>query len=154
MEPLVANTSLDSDDDDLGIPPPPPPMPPHSHDHEAGGSSVVSHVAPPAIDIALTSILQSLTQRHSDLAVEKARQVAIQQQLSERMLSILQTILDGWDTLQQQLLADRTKHRAFMTHILQHIGVPVPPVQSATPHLFRLQWCQPSSQGLSCTLLV
>jgi hypothetical protein len=95
MEPLVANISSDLDDDDLGIPPPPPLVPPHSHDHEAGGSSVVSPAAPPAIDIALTSILQSLTQRHFDLAIEKTRQVAIQQQLSEQMLSILQTILDG-----------------------------------------------------------
>lgn len=95
MESLVANTSSDSDDDDLGIPPQPPPVPPHSHDHEAGGSSVVSPAAPPAIDIAMTSILQSLTQRHSHLVVEKARRVAIQQQLSVRMLSILQTILDG-----------------------------------------------------------
>jgi hypothetical protein len=64
--------------------------------HEAGGSSAVSPAAPLSIDIAMTSILQSLTQRHSHLAVEKARRVAIQQQqLSMRMLSILQTILDG-----------------------------------------------------------
>jgi hypothetical protein len=33
----------------------------------------------------------------------------------------------------QQLLVDRTKHRAFMTHIFQHTGVQLPPVQSAPP---------------------
>jgi hypothetical protein len=41
--------------------------------HEARGSSVVSPAAPLAIDIAMASILQSLTQRHSHLAIEKAR---------------------------------------------------------------------------------
>jgi hypothetical protein len=49
------------------------------------------------------------------------------------MLSLFQTIQDGQDTLQQQLLADRAEHRAFMTHILQHTGVQIPPVQSAPP---------------------
>jgi hypothetical protein len=33
-------------------------------------------------------------------------------------LSMLQTIQDRHDTLQQQLLADKAEHRAFMTHIL------------------------------------
>jgi hypothetical protein len=36
-------------------------------------------------------------------------------------------------TLQQQLLADRAEHRAFMTHILRHTGVQIPPVQFAPP---------------------
>jgi hypothetical protein len=50
------------DDDDFGIPPPPPPpMPPRSYDHEAG-SSRATPAAPPAIDPALASILQTLTQ--------------------------------------------------------------------------------------------
>jgi hypothetical protein len=30
-------------------------------------------------------------------------------------------------------LADRAEHRAFMTHILQHTGVQLPPIQSAPP---------------------
>jgi hypothetical protein len=46
---------------------------------------------------------------------------------------MFQTIQDRQDTLQQQLLADSAKHRAFMTHILQHTGVQLPPVQSAPP---------------------
>jgi hypothetical protein len=46
---------------------------------------------------------------------------------------MFQTIQDRQDTLQQQLLADRTKHRAFMTHILQHTSVQLPLVQSAPP---------------------
>jgi hypothetical protein len=46
---------------------------------------------------------------------------------------MFQTIQDRRDTLQQQLLADRAEHRAFMTHILQHTGVQLPPVQSAPP---------------------
>jgi hypothetical protein len=49
------------------------------------------------------------------------------------MLSMFQTIQDYQDTLQQQLLADKAEHRAFMTHILQHTGVQLPPVQSAPP---------------------
>jgi hypothetical protein len=49
------------------------------------------------------------------------------------MLSLFQTIQDRQDTLQQQFLADRAEHRAFMTHILQHTGVQIPPVQSAPP---------------------
>jgi hypothetical protein len=53
--------------------------------------------------------------------------------MSERMLSLFQTIQDRQDTLQQQLLADRDEHWAFMTHILQHTGVQIPPVQSAPP---------------------
>jgi hypothetical protein len=46
---------------------------------------------------------------------------------------MFQTILDRQDTLQQQLLADRSEHRAFRTHILPHTGVQLPPVQSAPP---------------------
>jgi hypothetical protein len=65
--------------------------------------------------------------------VEQARQAAIQQQMSEQMLSMFQTIQDRQDTLQQQLLADRAEHRAFMTHILQHTGVLIPLVQFAPP---------------------
>jgi hypothetical protein len=42
-------------------------------------------------------------------------------------------IQDRQDTLQQQLLQDRAKNRAFMTLMLQHTGVPIPPVQSAPP---------------------
>jgi hypothetical protein len=49
------------------------------------------------------------------------------------MLSLFQTIQDRQDTLQQQFLADRAEHWAFMTHILQHTGVQIPPVQSAPP---------------------
>jgi hypothetical protein len=67
------------------------------------------------------------------LEAEQARQVAVQQQMSERMLSLFQTIQDRQDTLQQQFLADRAEHRAFMTHILQHTGVQIPLVQSAPP---------------------
>jgi hypothetical protein len=90
----------DDDDDDFGVPPsPPPPMPPRTHDHEAGSSS---GAAPPAIDPALAAILQTLTQQQAHLA-------AVQQQMSERMLSMFQTIHDRQDTLQQQLLQDRTR---------------------------------------------
>jgi hypothetical protein len=46
---------------------------------------------------------------------------------------MFQTIQDRQDTLQQQLLQDRAKNRAFMTLMLQHTGVPIPPVQSAPP---------------------
>jgi hypothetical protein len=81
----------DDDDDEFGIPPPPPPpMPPRSHDHEAGSS----RATPPAIDPALASILQTLTQQQAHLAVEQTRQAAPHQQLSERMLSMFQTIQD------------------------------------------------------------
>jgi hypothetical protein len=52
------------------------------------------------------------------LTAEQARQAVVQQQMFERMLSLLQTIQDRQDTLQQQLLADRAEHRAFMTHVL------------------------------------
>jgi hypothetical protein len=63
----------DDDDDDFGIPPPPPPpMPPRSHDHEAGRSSATP-AAPPAIDPALASILQTLTQQQAHLAAEQTR---------------------------------------------------------------------------------
>jgi hypothetical protein len=46
---------------------------------------------------------------------------------------MFQTIQDRQDTLQQQLLQDRAENRAFMTLMLQHTGVPIPPVQSAPP---------------------
>jgi hypothetical protein len=104
-------------------------MPPRSHDHEARSSSAAP-AGPPAIDPALSMILQSLTQQQAHLAVA-------QQQMSERMLPMFQTIEDRHDTLQQQLLADRAEHRAFMTHILQHTSVQLPPVQSAPLQLFR-----------------
>ena len=56
-------TAADDDDDDFGVPPPPsPPMPPRSHDHEAGSSSAAP-AGPPAIDPALATKLQSLTQQ-------------------------------------------------------------------------------------------
>jgi hypothetical protein len=91
----------DDDDDDFGIPPPPPPpMPPCSHDHEAGSSSATP-AAPPTIDPALASILQTLTQQQAHLAAEQTRQAAAHQQLSERMLSMFQTIQDRQDSLQQ-----------------------------------------------------
>lgn len=76
MEPLGADTSSDSNDD-LGIPPPPPPVTPCSHDHKACGSRDTPSAAPPSIDPALASILQSLTQQHAHLAVKQARQAAI-----------------------------------------------------------------------------
>jgi hypothetical protein len=121
------------DDDDFGNPPPPPPpMPPRSHDHEAGSSSATP-AAPPAIDPALASILQTLTQQQAHLAAEQSCQAAAHQQLSERMLSMFQTIQDRQDSLQQQLLQDRAESRAFMALMLQHSGVLVPPVQSAPP---------------------
>jgi hypothetical protein len=121
------------DDDDFGIPPlPPPPMPPRSHDHEAGSSSATP-AAPPAIDPALASILQTLTQQQAHLAVEQTRQAAAHQQLSERMLSMFQTIQDRQDSLQQQLLQDWAESRAFMILMLHHSGVSIPPVQSAHP---------------------
>jgi hypothetical protein len=65
------------------------------------------------------------------LAGEQTRQAAAHQQLSERMLSMFQTIQDRQDSLQQQLLQDRAESRAFMTLMLQHSGVSIPPVQSA-----------------------
>jgi hypothetical protein len=46
---------------------------------------------------------------------------------------MFQMIQDRQDTLQQQLLQDRAENRAFMTLMLQHTGVPIPPVQSAPP---------------------
>jgi hypothetical protein len=52
------------------------------------------------------------------LAAKQARQAVVQQQMSKRMISLFQTIQDRQDTLQQQFLADRAEHRAFMTHIL------------------------------------
>jgi hypothetical protein len=64
-----------------------PPVPPRSHDHEAGSSSVAP-AAPPAIDPTLAMIFQSPTQQQAHLAAKKARQVAIQQRMSERMLSM------------------------------------------------------------------
>jgi hypothetical protein len=59
--------------------------------------------------------------------------VAVEQQMSERMLSMFQTIQDRQDTLQQQLLQDRVENRAFMTLMLQHTDVPIPPVQTTPP---------------------
>jgi hypothetical protein len=67
------------------------------------------------------------------LAVEQTRQAAAHQQLYERMLLMFQTIQDGQDSLQQQLLQDRAENRAFMTLMLQHSGISIPPVQSASP---------------------
>jgi hypothetical protein len=107
-------------------------MPPRSHDHEAGSSSATPS-APPAVDPALAAILQSLTQQQAHLAAEQAHQAATPQQMSERMFSMFQTIQDRQDTLQQQLLQDRAENRAFMTLMLQHTGVSIPPVQSAPP---------------------
>jgi hypothetical protein len=57
----------------------------------------------------------------------------VQQQMSERMLSMFQTIQDRQDTLHQKFLQDRAENRAFMTLMLQHTGVSIPPVQSAPP---------------------
>jgi hypothetical protein len=125
------DAAVDDDDDDFGILPPPP-MPPRSHDHEAG-SSRATPAAPPAIDPALASILQTFTQQQAHLAAEQTRQAAAHQQLSERMLSMFQTIQDRKDFLQQQLLQDRAESRAFMALMLQHSGVSVPLVQSAPP---------------------
>jgi hypothetical protein len=86
------DAAVDDDDDDFGIPPPPP-MPPCSHDHEAE-SSRATPAAPPAIYPALASILQTLTQQQAHLAAEQTRQATTHQQLSERMLSMFQTIQD------------------------------------------------------------
>jgi hypothetical protein len=107
-------------------------MPPRSHDHEAG-SSHATPAAPPAVDRAFASILQTLTQQQAHLAAEQTRQAAAHQQLSERMLSMFQTIQDRQDSLQQQLLQDRAESRAFMTLMLQHSGISIPPVQSVPP---------------------
>jgi hypothetical protein len=107
-------------------------MPPRSHDHEAGSSSATP-AAPPAIDPALASILQTLTQQQAHLAAEQTRQAAAHQQLSERMLSMFQTIQDRQDSLQQQLLQDRAESRAFMTLMLQHSCISIPLVQSVPP---------------------
>jgi hypothetical protein len=49
------------------------------------------------------------------------------------MLSMFQTIQNMQDSLQQQLLQDRAESRAFMTLMLQHSGVSIPPVQCAPP---------------------
>jgi hypothetical protein len=85
-------TAVDDDDDDFGVPPPPlPPMPPRSHDHEAGSSSAAP-ATPQAMDPALASILQTLTQQQAHLAAEQA-------QLSERMLSMFQNMQDRQDAL-------------------------------------------------------
>jgi hypothetical protein len=141
------DAAVDDDDDDFGIPPPPPPpMPPRSHDHEAGSSSATS-AAPPAIDPAIASILQSLTQQQAHMAAE-------QTWLSERMLSMFQTIQDRQDSLQQQLLQDWAESRAFMALMLQHSGVLVP--RFSLHHLlrFRLLLCQRFSQDPLFLLLV
>jgi hypothetical protein len=90
----AADDDDDDDDDDFGVPPPPPPpMPPRSHDHEAG-SSRAAPSTPQAMDPALASILQTLTQQQAHLVVEQAR-------LSERMLSMFQNMQDRQDALQQ-----------------------------------------------------
>jgi hypothetical protein len=89
----------DDDDDVFGVPPSPlPPMPPRTHDHEAGSSS---GAAPPAIDPAFAAILKTLTQQQAHLTAEQARQAAVQQQMSKRMLSMFQMIQGRQDTLQQ-----------------------------------------------------
>jgi hypothetical protein len=116
----------DDDDDAFGIPPPPT-VPPCSHDHEAR-SSTAAPAAPPTIDPALAAILQTLTQQQAHLVAEQTREAAVQQQMSERILSMFQTIQDRQDTLQQHLLVDRAKNRAFMTLMLQHIGVHIHPI--------------------------
>jgi hypothetical protein len=46
---------------------------------------------------------------------------------------MFQTIQDRQDSLQQQLLQDRAESRAFMTLMLQHSGISIPPVQSVPP---------------------
>jgi hypothetical protein len=86
-----ADTSSD-DDEGLGILPLPL-VPTRSHDHEAGSSSAAP-AAPPAIDPAMVAILRSLTWQQAHMAAEQARQAAIQQQMSERMLVMFQTIQD------------------------------------------------------------
>jgi hypothetical protein len=100
-------------------------MPPRSHDHEAGSSSAAL-AAPPTMDPALASFLQSITLQQAHLAAEQAW-------LSERMLSMFQNMQDRQDSLQQQLLQDRAESRAFLALMLQHSGVSVPPVQSVPP---------------------
>jgi hypothetical protein len=64
-------TTVPNDDDDFGILPPPP-KPPRSHDHEARSSSAAP-AAPPAVDPALATILQSLTQQQALIASEQAQ---------------------------------------------------------------------------------
>jgi hypothetical protein len=49
------------------------------------------------------------------------------------MLSMFQIIQDRQDSLQQHLLQVRAESRAFMTLMLHHSGVSIPPVQSAPP---------------------
>jgi hypothetical protein len=49
------------------------------------------------------------------------------------MLLMFQTIQDMQDSLQQQLLQDRAESRVFMTLMLQHSGISIPPVQSVPP---------------------
>jgi hypothetical protein len=51
---------------------------------------------------------------------------------------MFQTIQDRQDTLQQQLLQDQAENRAFMTLMLQHTGVLIPPVQSSPPPPFQV----------------
>jgi hypothetical protein len=124
----------DDDDDDFGVPPPPPPpMPPRSHDHEAGSSSAAP-ATPQAMDPALASILQTLSQQQAHLAAEQA-------QLSERMFSMFQNMQDRQDALQQQLLQDRAESRAFMALMLQQSGASVPPVLLLHLLRFTLQLC-------------
>jgi hypothetical protein len=127
-------------------------MPPRSHDHEAG-SSRATPAAPPAIDPALALILQTLTQHQAHLAAEQTRQAAAHQQLSERMLSMFQTIQDRQDSLQQQLLQDRAESRAFMTLMHSILVYRFPRYSLSLPHLFRLLLCQRFSQDPMLVLL-
>jgi hypothetical protein len=59
---------------------------------------------------------------------------------------MFQTVQNRQDTLHQQLLADMAEHRAFMTHILQHTGVQLPPIQSAPPSALQVA-VVPAIQG-------
>ena len=88
------------------------------------------------------------------MAAEQTRQAAAHQQLSERMLSMFQTIQDRQDSLQQQLLQDRAESRAFMALMLQHSVSRFP--RFSLHHLlrFRLLLCQRFSQDPLFLLLV
>eukprot|EP00267_Zea_mays_P032810 XP_008666653.1 uncharacterized protein LOC103645366 [Zea mays] len=96
--------------------------------------ALVSHSEFDVVDFLICEIEDTtLTQQQTHLAAEQARQAAVQQQLSERMLSMFQKIQDRQDSLQQQLLQDRADNRDFMTLMLQHTSVSIPLVQSAPP---------------------
>jgi hypothetical protein len=137
----------DDDDDDFGVPPPPPPpMPPRSHDHEAGSSSATT-AAPPAIDPAIASILHSLTQQQAHLAAEQTR-------LSERMLSMFQTIQDRQDSLLQQY--SRIELRAGHSWLLCYSILVSRFPRFSLHHLLRFRFllCQRFSQDPLFLLLV